>query len=221
MTTRNDPWRRPTGSSYRADMTRQRAGQIGAIVAAVLLATACSGEAVDAGTAPEATADGAAAPTGSDTDESETETDAPEAPDAGESDTDGSGAGGGPTETDLATGWVLVENTEYPLTGGQCQFLRLDGQEVLDLRADEVAATIAVDSTGGDGRDEDGDVAMRSGSNTFDLEGDVSGSGSWTSVAEAAWTPLRENARLAEVGFIGTLDDGRPVTASVICLVEW
>lgn len=215
MTTRNDPWRPPVGPSYRADMTRQRAGQIGAVLAALLLTAACSGDADDAGTAPEAAVDGAAAP-------DEDDTDAPADESAtDESSTDELDAGSGPSEADLATGWVLVETTEYPLDGGQCQFLRLDGQEVLDLRAEEVAATIAVDSTGGDGQDETGDIALRSGSTTFDLEGDVSGSGTWASVVEAAWSPLRENARIAEVGFIGTLDDGRPVTASVICLVEW
>lgn len=205
---------RPITATYRADMTRQRAGQICAVAAALMLAAACSGEADD--TASGGTRDDAVVAPADD----DAAADPPEDADDG-ADDDAADDTTGPSEADLATGWLLVETTEYPLTGGQCQFLRLDGQEVLDLRAEEVAATIAVDSTGGDGEDEVGDIALRSGSNTFDLEGDVSGPGTWTSVAEAAWTPLRDNARIAEVGFIGTLDDGRPVTASLICLVEW
>ena len=205
-------------AAYRADMTRLRAGQIGVALAALLLTAACSGDSTDAADADPSPDDAAVATDGtSDDGASDDGADDAEDTDAAGTDDDASG----PSDTDLATGWILVETTEYRFDGGQCQFLRLDGQEVLDLRADEVSATIAVDSTGGDGNDEAGDIALRSGSSTFDLEGDVSGSGTWSSVAEAAWTPLRENARIAEVGFIGALDDGRPVTASVICLVEW
>ena len=200
-------------AAYRADMTRLRAGKIGVVLAALLLTTACSGSGDD-DPEPEAPA------AGDDADGTDEPTDEEPADSDDDSDSD-SGPGSGPTEADLATGWVLVETAEYPLNGGQCVFQRLDGEEVLDLRAEEVSATIAVDSTGGDGNDEDGDIALRSGSNTFDLDGDVSGSGTWDAVAEAGWAPLRENARIAEVGFIGTLDDGRPVTASVVCLVEW
>lgn len=202
-------------AAYRADMTRLRAGQIGVVLAALLLTAACSGGA-GGGDEDDAASDDAAVEPADDATDEPTDADTTDADDP--TDTD---AAAGPSADDLATGWVLVETTEYPLNGGQCQFLRLDGEEVLDLRAEEVSATIAVDSTGGDGNDEEGDIALRSGSNTFDLEGDVSGSGTWSAVAEAGWTPLRENARVAEVGFIGTLDDGRPVTASLICLVEW
>ena len=188
-------------------MTRLRAGQIGVVLAALLLTAACTGD--DDSAPPD---DAAVEPA----DDAASDDDGASTDDATDTDTTDA-----PTADDLATGWVMVETTEYALDGGQCQFLRLDGQEVLDLRAEEVSATIAVDSTGGDGNDEDGDIALRSGSNTFDLEGDVSASGTWSAVAEAGWSPLRENARIAEVGFIGTLDDGRPVTASLICLVEW
>ena len=201
-------------AAYRADMTRLRAGKIGVVLAALLLTTACSGSGDD-DPEPEAPAEEPADDAGG----ADEPTD--EEPDDADADSGSDDSGSGPAEADLATGWVLVETTEYPLNSGQCVFQRLDGEEVLDLRAEEVSATIAVDSTGGDGADEDGDIALRSGSNTFDLDGDVSASGTWDMVAEAGWTPLRENARIAEVGFIGTLDDGRPVTASVVCLVEW
>ena len=192
-------------------MTRLRAGQIGVVLAALLLTAACTGD------------DDSAPPDDAATSPADDDSSADAATDDGASDDGASDdtTTDAPSADDLATGWVMVETTEYALDGGQCQFLRLDGQEVLDLRAEEVSATIAVDSTGGDGNDEDGDIALRSGSNTFDLEGDVSASGTWSAVAEAGWSPLRENARIAEVGFIGTLDDGRPVTASLICLVEW
>ena len=203
--------------TYRADMTRRRTVQIGVGLLALLLTTACSG----GGSAADETAppDDAAAvvpeePAGDGTDEAPADDSAPD---------DGAttGDGSAPSADDLATGWVLVETTQYALDGGQCQFLRLDGEEILDLRAEEVKATIAVDNTGGDGNDETGDIALRSGSDTFELVGDVSATGTWDAVAEAGWTELRENARIAEVGFIGTLDDGRPVTASVICILEW
>lgn len=122
------------------------------------------------------------------------------------------------TEGDIGAGQITVAGTTYDGISGDCDLMADGGNSpVWDAMADNVSIVLGVDNISS-GQSNKFNFKVLS-TDSFTLEGDPSGAGTINTIVILEPRTELAEVDLAKVGINGVTEDGRPVTAEIVCVL--
>lgn len=133
----------------------------------------------------------------------------------------GGDEGGSYTGDDLGTGTVFLGSDMFEGFRGSCAFTSTDPDQpsyAQPLQSEQVLVAVGVDNLDS-GNEQKLNFKVFSTS-SFSVDGAVSGKGTLDSLAASAGFTEVGAGVVTEVAFSGTLDDGTPMLAALVCLLQ-